>query len=73
MPKTKTVYRARSTFFSGAHHAPIVKGQDYEGDHPLVKKHPESFEQIRVTVGEQEPERATAEPGHKRPAPADGD
>lgn len=69
MAKTKTVYRARSTFIppTKLSRAPIVEGKDYEGDHPVVGRFPESFEKIRIeTSDDGAVERATANPGEKR-------
>jgi len=70
MAKQTVRYRARTTFFppSKLSPAPIVEDKMYDGDNPVVKKYPESFEKVRVTTaGEAAPvERATAAPGEKR-------
>ena len=73
MAKSKTVYRARTTFFTGAHPAPIVEGQDYESDHPAVKASPESFDKIRLVEDRGTVEQATKAPGEKRTVHNDDD
>jgi hypothetical protein len=71
MAKSKSVsrFRAKSTWFppENLSHAPIVEDKDYPADHPVVKRYPEAFEEIRIVTHEAAPvERATAAPGEKR-------
>lgn len=45
----------------------VAAGDIYEAEHPIVKKHPERFEPLKVhRAGKPPVEQATAAPGEKR-------